>query len=153
MATRARAWTRRHVDVSFWRAAALWAIPLAVAAFALEQLSFRHADDRLPTSLYVVAIAVAFTILGACLGVWMTPRRRAEGFVRNEAAIKALKLSVREIEVLCHAAEGASNKEIARLFAVSPNTVKTQLSSVYRKLGATGRTQAVALARERGVIP
>lgn len=45
-----------------------------------------------------------------------------------------------------------TNAEIARRLGVSINTVKTRLSRLYRKLGATSRDDALARARQRGVI-
>ncbi len=46
----------------------------------------------------------------------------------------------------------ASAREIAAGFHVSHNTVKTQVRSIYRKLGVATREEAVAEARERGIL-
>jgi len=56
-------------------------------------------------------------------------------------------LSDRELEVLHRLAEGRSNKEIGAALFIGVDTVKTHLSSIYRKLGVTRRGQAVALLR------
>ncbi len=61
-------------------------------------------------------------------------------------------LSDREIEVLRHAATGASNKEIAAALGLAENTVKNHIKSLMVKLQATDRTQAVTTALRRGVI-
>lgn len=61
-------------------------------------------------------------------------------------------LSGREIEVLRLVAAGRSNQEIAQALIVSPNTVKTHLKNIYAKLGAASRTQAIARARELGLL-
>jgi len=58
-------------------------------------------------------------------------------------------LSDPEILTLQHLNRGFTNKEIARLLAVSPNTVKYRLKSLYEKLGVSTRKDAVRLARER----
>ena len=42
--------------------------------------------------------------------------------------------------------------EIADIQVLSPNTVKTQAISIYRKLGASSRSDAVARARELGLL-
>jgi LuxR family transcriptional regulator, maltose regulon positive regulatory protein len=61
-------------------------------------------------------------------------------------------LSGRELEVLALMAAGESNGEIARRLFVSVTTVKTHLNNLYRKLGTSSRTRAVARARELGLI-
>ena len=62
-------------------------------------------------------------------------------------------LSRREREVLRLLASGLSNKEIARRLEVETVTVAVHLSSIYKKLGAANRTQAVRIALEHGVSP
>ncbi|SEJ67836.1 two component transcriptional regulator, LuxR family [Paraburkholderia diazotrophica] len=61
-------------------------------------------------------------------------------------------LTLREIEVLAMLADGLGNKEIARQLDISDNTVKFHLSSIFGKLGATNRTEAVMLGMRRGFI-
>ncbi|MCX5538001.1 response regulator transcription factor [Paraburkholderia sp. CNPSo 3076] len=61
-------------------------------------------------------------------------------------------LSLREIEVLAMLADGLGNKEIARQLDISDNTVKSHLSSIFGKLGATNRTEAVMLGMRHGYI-
>lgn len=62
-------------------------------------------------------------------------------------------LSEREIEVLTHIAAGSTNRQIAAALYLSPYTVKAHARSIYDKLDAHNRTQAVARARELGVLP
>jgi LuxR family transcriptional regulator, maltose regulon positive regulatory protein len=57
-------------------------------------------------------------------------------------------LSARELEVLAEVAAGASNRAIAGALFISEATVKSHLTRILRKLGASSRTQAVARARE-----
>jgi LuxR family maltose regulon positive regulatory protein len=66
---------------------------------------------------------------------------------------EAPALSRQERRVLALLAEGSSNDEIAQALVVSPNTVKTQLRQVYRKLGASSREEARRIARELALIP
>ncbi|WP_248295149.1 response regulator transcription factor [Paraburkholderia sp. UYCP14C] len=61
-------------------------------------------------------------------------------------------LTSREIEVLAMLADGLGNKEIARQLDISDNTVKFHLSSIFGKLGATNRTEAVLLGMRHGFI-
>jgi DNA-binding CsgD family transcriptional regulator len=69
-------------------------------------------------------------------------------------ALSALEpgLSKREVQVLRHVASGMSNKEIARLLAISRRTVRNHLSNVFRKLNASNRTQAVINAMRTGLL-
>jgi LuxR family maltose regulon positive regulatory protein len=61
-------------------------------------------------------------------------------------------LSERELEVLRLMASGLSNRDIARRDVVSINTVKTQVKSIYSKLGAHTRADALTAARRLGLI-
>jgi LuxR family maltose regulon positive regulatory protein len=62
-------------------------------------------------------------------------------------------LSPREYGVLVELAEGHSNKVIARKLELTENTVKFHLRSLYEKLGVGCRVLAVAVAREKGILP
>ena len=66
----------------------------------------------------------------------------------RETDVHAL-LTPRELEVLAALAEGITNKAIARRLDISLHTVKFHVESVFRKLGARTRTEAVAKASER----
>jgi two-component system NarL family response regulator len=62
------------------------------------------------------------------------------------------ELTEREIEVLQYIANGRSNKEIGTILYISENTVKGHVKSILTKLDAMGRTEAIAIATERGLI-
>ena len=62
-------------------------------------------------------------------------------------------LTARELEALRLLAAGKSNQHIARELVVVLDTVKKHVSHVLAKLGAANRTEAVARARERDLIP
>lgn len=61
-------------------------------------------------------------------------------------------LTPRELEVLALVAEGRTNGEIARRLFISTKTVSVHVSNILAKLGASGRTEAAALARRRGLL-
>lgn len=61
-------------------------------------------------------------------------------------------LSKRELEVLQLIAEGLSNKQVAQKLFLSPNTVRIHASNIYGKLSVHNRTQAVACARNLGLL-
>ena len=62
-------------------------------------------------------------------------------------------LSGRELEVLHLMALGKTNQEIARQLIVAPGTIKAHAASIYRKLDVANRTEAVARARQLGILP
>lgn len=61
-------------------------------------------------------------------------------------------LTPREREVLRMLSEGLANKQIAARLAISEHTVKFHIASVYEKLGATSRTEAVRIGVRRGLV-
>lgn len=68
------------------------------------------------------------------------------------AASPCEPLSDREAEILRALAHSMSNKRIAQVLGVSPETVKWHLRNVYGKLGVVGRDDAVARARDLGLV-
>jgi LuxR family maltose regulon positive regulatory protein len=62
-------------------------------------------------------------------------------------------LSQRELEVLHLIALGRTNEEIAQQLVVARGTVKAHASHIYRKLDVANRTEAVARARQLGLLP
>ncbi|HTB17053.1 MAG TPA: response regulator transcription factor, partial [Bryobacteraceae bacterium] len=61
-------------------------------------------------------------------------------------------LTAREIDVLRHVAGGNRNRDIAERLYISEETVKVHVKHIMEKLGASDRTQAVAIAVRRGII-
>jgi two-component system response regulator DesR len=84
-------------------------------------------------------VAMAVRMVGKGMTVFAP---RAEG--------PSSPLSEREREVLALMSSGATNKEIAQQLFLSPHTVKEHTSSLYRKLGARNRTEAVQRAERLG---
>src|SRR5512143_2786902 len=61
-------------------------------------------------------------------------------------------LTPRELEVLSLLAQGKSNKQIAAELVISERTTKFHVSSIFSKLEATNRTEAVTIAVQRGLV-
>jgi DNA-binding NarL/FixJ family response regulator len=62
------------------------------------------------------------------------------------------ELTAREVQVLRLLTEGASNKSIGRRLGITPHTAKFHVASILAKLGATGRTDAVAKAMRLALV-
>jgi DNA-binding NarL/FixJ family response regulator len=63
------------------------------------------------------------------------------------------RLTERESEVLALLALGLPNKAIALRLGISDHTVKFHVSTIFSKLGASSRTEAVMVAARRGLLP
>lgn len=132
----------------------LYALALATAAAVLSWLEYRYLARAFSGEIYFALTAAGFVALGIWAGTRLTPRRApAEPFARNDAAIRSLGLSPREVEILEALAGGDSNKEMARRLGISPNTVKTHIARVYDKLEVQRRVQAIEKARSLALIP
>lgn len=62
-------------------------------------------------------------------------------------------LTDREAEILALITQGKSNADVARLTFLSPNTVKSYIRTIYRKIGVASRTQAVLWGIGNGFAP
>jgi DNA-binding CsgD family transcriptional regulator len=87
--------------------------------------------------------AVAFGLIVRSAGA------RTSGFGAVAEAEAPTLLTPREAQILDAIADGLTNKAIARRLGISLHTVKFHLESVFRKLGARTRTEAVVRATER----
>jgi DNA-binding NarL/FixJ family response regulator len=79
---------------------------------------------------------------------WLDPRVAS----RMVALAHAPRLSRREREVLALLAGGKSNKDIASALHVTERTVKFHVTSIFNKLGAENRAQAVTIAHQKGLV-
>jgi len=109
-------------------------------------------DDRsrgaLPRGADGLQIDAAIRAVAAGLIVRL-PTARERGFGAMRESDGQALLTPREAEVLGALAEGMTNKAIARRLDISLHTVKFHIESLFRKLGARTRTEAVAKASER----
>jgi DNA-binding NarL/FixJ family response regulator len=77
------------------------------------------------------------------------PEPRALGFEELAERAAGVLLTPRELDVLGAISAGLSNKAIARQLGISLHTVKFHIESLFRKLGARTRAEAVAKGLER----
>lgn len=113
-----------------------------------------HALGILPLEATAEQIEVTLHALSSGLSVGMPDLVNAlfwEGAIDlDEEPIEPL--TDRELEVLQMLAQGLTNKQIAAALEISTHTVKFHVSSIYSKLGAASRTEAVRLGVRRGLI-
>ena len=70
----------------------------------------------------------------------------------QQQTLEGFGLSPQEVELLGHVADGNTNRQIAEKMFWSERTVKRKLSDVFRKLDATDRAHAVAVAMRHGLL-
>ncbi len=106
-----------------------------------------------PAEAHAVAAAAsdAATRLGA-KPLLRELERLGERPARAAANNASRELTGRELEVLTLVALGRSNREIGRQLFISAKTASVHVSHILAKLGATGRTEAAAMARRRGLL-
>jgi len=130
----------------------------------LKLLEFRFLVVEHSIEIYGGLVAALFAGLGIWLGLKLTRKQEVivvkevpvagtQPFALNEARLKDLGITKRELEILELIAQGMSNREIADKLFVSENTVKTHSSRLFDKLSAKRRTQAVQIGKEMGLIP
>jgi DNA-binding NarL/FixJ family response regulator len=125
-------------------------------AHALEQLrsGVRALLPREATSEEIVAAVEA-----AAAGLFVLHAEAFHALVSTQAVVPHVPntstqdaLTPREVEVLGMIAEGLGNKIIAWRLGISEHTVKFHVSSIFAKLNASSRTEAVTLGIRHGLI-
>ena len=132
---------------------ALYGAFLALGALGLDWIQYQRLARSRTADLYLLLVAAAFLALGIWVGSRLLARRQPDPEGGNPAAQASLGISGRELSVLEALSAGRSNKEIADALHISPHTVKSHVGSLYEKLGARRRTDAVARARALGILP
>jgi len=84
------------------------------------------------------------------MGARALSRRVAQQLAES---VSGEKLTGRELEVLRLVVNGDGNKMIAHHLDVTVGTVKSHLTAIFQKLGVKSRTQAIAVALRRGLLP
>ncbi len=105
---------------------------------------------RLPPDAGAVQVDAALRAVAAGLTVRAapTPTRNFDSFPEEPPVL----LTPREIEILGALGKGMTNKEMARLLGISPHTVKFHIESLFRKLGAASRAEAVAKGVRQQIV-
>jgi DNA-binding CsgD family transcriptional regulator len=147
---------RRLVIAAVLAACYVWAMVIVGLSFAMAERDSEH--------WWVMPLFGAFVLAIAVLAVRRVPASKADVaptvppmplatpqpvVVQRELAEP---LTSREVEVLHHLAAGHTNAEIAKVLFLAPGTVKAHLNHIFRKLDAASRLQAVAHARQAGLL-
>lgn len=133
----------------------LYGVAMAALMGFLKFVEYRFFVRDLSLELYVGLIAVLFIALGVWVGRRLTRVKIVtpeSEFTLDEAVLKKLGITKREYEVLDLIAQGMSNQEIADKLFVSISTIKTHTSSLFMKLDASRRTQAIQRAKELRIL-
>jgi DNA-binding CsgD family transcriptional regulator len=148
------------------------ALGIVLIAFKLFEYSVYSRD--IGVDVYGAVIAVTFLGVGVLVGLKSRrpsggrgDRRQSGGSAVSQPGpgdrvassrrnggyrTPPIGLSDRELEVLSHVASGKTNNQIAEALFLSPNTVKSHVSSIFRKLDVERRAHAVARAKELELI-
>jgi DNA-binding NarL/FixJ family response regulator len=122
-------------------------------------LSTYAGDEEIYSALQAGALAyllktvereeLVATIRAAALG---QRRISSEVAARLAERLPRSQLSPREMDVLALVVQGKRNKEIASTLDISEGTVKVHVSNILSKLAVADRTEAVAVALQRGIL-
>ncbi len=80
---------------------------------------------------------------------WLVVLREVSDAATVEATMLALRLTLRESEVLYWVVKGKTNRDIGDILGTSPATVKKHLERIFEKLGVETRTAAAAVAVQK----
>src|SRR5262245_22136702 len=101
-------------------------------------------------------VAAAIALVAVAVGMLLASRSARQASVPPPPPAPVAEddglLTPRERQILLHLDRGLTNKELAAALGVSENTVKTHLANLYAKLGVGRRTEALAVARRRGLV-
>lgn len=123
-------------------------LALLAARAALRLCDVSDADARLGVAERLIRLTPEATVLAA----WLADAREQLAAFVGPCGVPPSSLTAAELRILRNLPTHLSFREIAERTYVSANTVKTQANAVYRKLDVSCRSEAVARARELGLL-
>ncbi|HEX6124753.1 MAG TPA: LuxR C-terminal-related transcriptional regulator [Pyrinomonadaceae bacterium] len=137
------------------RSIVIYGLTMAALLALLKLIEYQFFIRDLSLEMYLGLVAVIFVVLGVWAGTRLTRVKIVKvdpDFEVDAEQVKRLGITKREYEVLCLIAAGLSNQEIADKLFVSTSTIKTHTSSIFQKLDASRRTQAIQKAKELRIL-
>lgn len=137
------------------RSIVIYGLAMAALLALLKLIEYQFFIRDLSLEMYLGLVAVIFVVLGVWAGTRLTRVKIVKvdpDFEVDAEQVKRLGITKREYEVLCLIAAGLSNQEIADKLFVSTSTIKTHTSSIFQKLDASRRTQAIQKAKELRIL-
>ncbi|HEY6748339.1 MAG TPA: response regulator transcription factor [Mycobacteriales bacterium] len=119
----------------------------------IEEARERGVDGYLSKTLSARELVAAIEAVHAGEHVVSDAPPRARSTPGADWPGRAEGLTDRESEILALITQGMSNAQVAELTYLSPNTVKSYIRTIYRKIGAGSRTQAVLWGVAHGFTP
>jgi LuxR family maltose regulon positive regulatory protein len=122
----------------------------------MAELLSRCLDEQQQSGAFYPSLQYIESLLEVCrreVGIATPTAQPGAGAAAKTQDDFTIFLSTRELEVLSLIAAGKSNDEIAAQLYLALNTVKRHASNIYDKLEVKKRTEAVAKARQLGLIP
>ena len=145
--TRSANWLPIHAHAESWSTPGTF-IPDLIAS-ARQHGAHGYLSKTLPARELVAALEAAHA--GEVVISDVPPRGRSA--VGLDWPGRGEGLSDRESEILALITQGKSNAEVAKLTYLSPNTVKSYIRTIYRKIDVGSRTQAVLWGVKHGFTP
>ena len=145
------------------KAVAVYGVAGGILIAMLKLVEYRFLVVEHSMEIYGGLVALIFAAVGVSLGLTLTRTKEVvvvrevpapeAPFAVDEAKVRELGITRRELEILQLIARGMSTREIATVLFVSENTVKTHAGRLFDKLGVNRRIKAVETARALRLIP
>ena len=119
----------------------------------IESATARGVHGYLSKAMSAEQLVEAIEAIHAGARVIIEPKSRAKSADSLNWPGKVEGFTDRESEILALITQGKSNADVAALTYLSPNTVKSYIRNIYRKIGVTSRTQAVLWGVANGFTP
>ncbi|MGH1539448.1 MAG: LuxR C-terminal-related transcriptional regulator [Arenicella sp.] len=75
-----------------------------------------------------------------------------ETYIHGTDSLTDFDLTSRQVEILTLIAKGYANKTVAQSLSISPETVKSHLKEIFRRIGVDNRIEAIDFARQHGLM-